>query len=1167
MVRTFKSASFSRVFCFGVLVVLLIGREVSWAQPQGDTEHAWRSTDPVVRAANRGVALMERYQYAEAVKAFEEGARLAPKSIEVRVNLAIALYNRNAKGDLERADELLDAVLHEDPDNVRALYLRGIMHQYRGRDEEAVPCFQRVLKLEPHDASAWYLLARSKSHLDQPWRAELERAIQENPALVSAYYDLMRVTRQEGNQEQARLYQEKFVKLRQSPLADTVVMPNYNQMGPLAVVRPLSTLPKRGVVSGELAAGTVKTLWKASESISLQSIEAGDQPAAIRRLRAGAGRLAMADVNGDGRLDMVTTAKVSRSWGCTLLLAGHPDGSFVDITVSSGLANVCGALAYAFGDYDNDDNVDLFVSRFGPNCLFRGRGDGTFEDVTERTKTAGANVVSASAVFLDADHDADLDIYVCNLWSVATGHDSSPVPNQLLNNNADGTFTDIAASAGVACQSEPSITLAPADIDGDRDTDLVVFNQGPARVFFNDRLGKYHEEQITTEPIRGDFGGVLQDFNGDGQVDLLVTPGLETPGRLYLADGTGTLVPSSQFDGCIEALATWGRHGQVRIVDVDLDGDLDVGVFGQGGHVILNDGWGRFVSRMGVWPRPASDTAIARELIDLTGDGVPDCLRVCTGGNGRIELVETKLTPPANWLAVSPTGHRGADKRTRSPASGFGTRMELRCGMHSQMVIYTGLNGGLTQSHRPVIFGLDGVTKADYLAFRWPDGVTQYESDLAAGTHHRISEMERRVSSCPVLFAWNGDRFEFVSDFAGVGGLGYFAAPGQYASPQALEHVKIEPEQLASRNGFYELRICEPMEEVGYVDRLALLAVDHPKRFRVYPDERLAISGPPPSHRLLCPSKPIFPVRGTAPDRTDCTRQLTVVDRKYAYQPKLDRRFYGFCKPHTLVVDFADRLADLQAGRQVYLFLNGWIEYPYSQTTFAAAQAGVNWQPMKVERETADGRWETIIPDAGAPGGMGRMITIDLTGKICQANCKLRISTNLEIYYDQLFIASDRGTEGFVIRRVPMAGASLRRLGFPLEYSPDGRHPYVYTYDIIQPTSSFKILKGAYTRYGSVETLLAEFDDRYVILGTGDEIAVRFDARALPPPGEGHIRSFILVSHAYCKDMDLYTAAPDTVKPLPFREMSAYPYPANEHYPNEDEFRYYHQRFNTRSME
>ena len=113
-------------------------------------------------------------------------------------------------------------------------------------------------------------------------------------------------------------------------------------------------------------------------------------------------------------------------------------------------------------------------------------------------------------------------------------------------------------------------------------------------------------------------------------------------------------------------------------------------------------------------------------------------------------------------------------------------------------------------------------------------------------------------------------------------------------------------------------------------------------------------------------------------------------------------------------------------------------------------------------------------------------------------------------------------------------------------------------------TSSFKLPKGAYTRYGPVEMLLGDFDDRYVILGTGDEIAVRFDARALPPPGTGETRSFILISHTYCKDMDLYTAEPDTVEPLPFSSMRTYPYSPSEQLPNADEFHRYHRQFNTR---
>ena len=97
-----------------------------------------------------------------------------------------------------------------------------------------------------------------------------------------------------------------------------------------------------------------------------------------------------------------------------------------------------------------------------------------------------------------------------------------------------------------------------------------------------------------------------------------------------------------------------------------------------------------------------------------------------------------------------------------------------------------------------------------------------------------------------------------------------------------------------------------------------------------------------------------------------------------------------------------------------------------------------------------------------------------------------------------------------------------------------------------------------------MESLLADFDDRYAILAPGDEIAAAFDARVLPLPAAGEVRSFILISHAYCKDMDLYTAEPDTIAPLPFRSMSAYPYPAGQHYPDEPQLQQYRQQFNTR---
>jgi hypothetical protein len=525
------------------------------------------------------------------------------------------------------------------------------------------------------------------------------------------------------------------------------------------------------------------------------------------------------------------------------------------------------------------------------------------------------------------------------------------------------------------------------------------------------------------------------------------------------------------------------------------------------------------------------------------------------------------LSPPSTAVAVQPSGLRGRDGRTRSPASGYGASLTARVGLREQRWLYTGQSGGANQSLLPVVLGLGGARQADYVEFQWPDGVAQVEIALLAGQTHKVAELQRKVSSCPVLFAWNGTRFEFVTDFAGVGGLGYFSAPGVSAPPQVLEHVKLEPSQLCARAGRYELRVTEPMEESAYLDRLELLAIDHSADQQVFPDERLALRGPPPTHELLVVDQPVFPCRAMAPSGAECADQLARVDRVYAYEPALDRRYVGFCPPHTLELDFGDGLAHFGAQDRVFLFINGFIEFPYSQTVYAASQSRIGWEPIRVERQEADGRWRTIVPDGGVPGGMARTMTIPLAGQFTAATRKLRLTTNLEVFYDQVFVARQGGREAVSVRAVPLLEARLRRAGFPREYSPDARMPWIYDYDRRDATAPFHTLKGAYTRYGPVKELLAEFDDQYVLLGPGDEIALEFDATQLPAVAPRQTRSFILVSHAYCKDMDLYTATPRTLEPLPFKRMTQYPYPPTECYPDSPELRQFRSRYNTRIVD
>ena len=1108
----------------------------------------------VVEAMNRGVSLMGQYQYDAAVKAFEEALKADPELTEAKINLAIARFNRSQKEqrDLEQAGELLDAVLQKDPANARALYLKGILLQHAGQSEAAVPCFEKVVQQRPEDGVAWYLLGLCKQRSGQKAERELLKAVELRPCLASAWYKLWQFYQAEGQTNKAQPYLDRFKQLRESPLAETIELPQYNQMGDLALALPLGARPVPAAARSTYRAGAPRQII----SRKLASPPPAPPSPATALPFGGA---ACGDANRDGQLDFFLVAWLGAQPGAPCCLKGHAGGVPFAAPTNWGLESVEQPLSCAMGDFNNDDVPDLFVVCTGTNRLFQGTTNGTFLETTRAVGLTASGGVTRSALWLDADHDGDLDLFVCH----------SGAPNQLFNNNGDGTFTNIAAKAGVACADGKSVMVAPGDFDGDRDLDLAVLrDSAPARLFFNDLLGQYHETDLGGLDIRGDLGAVAQDFNGDGALDLLVLGGSPAEFKLFLGDGHGHFKSSDTFAESTRAVASWGPLRGFRVADLDLDGDLDLAVFGAEGHALLNDGAGRFALQPRVWSVPQGAEFVGAELTDLNGDLVPDLLLLERGMVSRVCVVPGELTPRSSAFSLQPSGIRSRDGRTRSPASGYGALLTVRAGLHEQRLLYMGGAGGFNQSHLCAVFGLGGARQADYVHILWPDGVAQVELALPAGGQcQKVAELQRKISSCPVLFAWNGQRFGFITDFAGVGGLGYFVAPGVSAPPQVLEHVKIEPEQLQLRDGAYELRITEPMEETAYIDRLELRAVDHPANQAVFPDERLAVNGPPPTHELLVVEKPGFPVRALDPSGRDCTENLARVDRVYAYEPPLDRRYFGFCQRHTLELDFGDRLAPFGPRDKVFLFLHGFIEYPYSQTVYAASQSRIGWEPVRIEQLDADGRWQTIVPDGGAPGGMARMWTIELTGKLVRECAKLRLTTNLELYYDQIFIARPAGQEQVKVRTVPLSDAELRWAGFAREYSPDGRKPWIYDHEQIEATAPFHRLKGAYTRYGPVMELLGKFDDRYVLVGPGDEIALKFDGASLPAVPAGHVRSFVLVSHAWCKDMDLYTATPQTLAPLPFRGMSRYPPPPHERYPDDAEHQAFLRTYSTRRVE
>jgi hypothetical protein len=247
------------------------------------------------------------------------------------------------------------------------------------------------------------------------------------------------------------------------------------------------------------------------------------------------------------------------------------------------------------------------------------------------------------------------------------------------------------------------------------------------------------------------------------------------------------------------------------------------------------------------------------------------------------------------------------------------------------------------------------------------------------------------------------------------------------------------------------------------------------------------------------------------------------------------------------------------------LCLAGWVEYPYSQTNYAAATAGVVLQPPAIERRRNDGSWELIEPHAGYPAGMPRLMTCELTGKLAGPRCLLRIKTNMECYYDQVFIAvRDRTAETSLrVATLPTARAVLGYRGYIREVSPDGRQPLIYDYDHVDPAPLARFA-GKLTRYGDVAGLLRADDDRLCVVGPGDEVQLEFETAGLPRLPEGWTRSYVLRAFGYCKDADPFTARSDTVEPLPWRGMPAFPFGSDVQRPTDPGYEAYLRAYQTR---
>jgi hypothetical protein len=235
---------------------------------------------------------------------------------------------------------------------------------------------------------------------------------------------------------------------------------------------------------------------------------------------------------------------------------------------------------------------------------------------------------------------------------------------------------------------------------------------------------------------------------------------------------------------------------------------------------------------------------------------------------------------------------------------------------------------------------------------------------------------------------------------------------------------------------------------------------------------------------------------------------------------------------------------------------------------YAADQAGIQAtapyvEALVPEQNGGKGKWVRVVDDMGFPAGLPRTMSADLTNKLPKGTKRIRITTNLQIYWDSILIDRTEQNVNSRLTPVPLQRANLGFHGYPrqIEAEPPGNVKYVY--EQVSRTGPYARQAGTYTRYGDVKPLLTSFDDKLAVFGSGEEVALEFDPSSLAALQKGWTRDYFLVADGYEKDMDFYAADGSTVDPLPFRKMGTYPYPGKS-FPLDESHLDYFLKYNTR---
>jgi tetratricopeptide (TPR) repeat protein len=1107
---------------FGRLLAAIVTGTASMAGAQA------RFDADAVRLNNRGVALMGQQFTEKAEQSFAESFKKDPKLAQAAINDGIALLTLQKIDD---AKKVLQTAIALDPNSPQGWYNLGLAQHADNELDDALKSFQQAVKLDPRDVDSYYfegVCYREMKRFDKAVEV-LKEGLAIQPLHASSEFNLARALQAQGDKDAAKEHFKLFQHMTSTKISAAIGLA-YGEQGHYSTVTPVEEpqTRQRAMIPVKLVA---ETMVRAIPPLPKKPGKDG----APRSSDTETDGACMLDVTGSGQMDLVLMESGQQA---IRVLHRKGDGNFEDVdTAAAGLKVSGRAVACAVGDYDGDNLNDLAVALDDGLRLFRNLGKGKFENVTAEAGIAPRNKPTG-ITFVDYDHDGDLDLFL-----TGAGLKDGDAPNVLWRNNGNRTFTEWTSEAGLGGVGVTSSAML-TDFNNDRAVDIAVTGNGAAPVLFvNPREGKYPTQALYEgETLPATEGIAVLDYNKDGWMDIAVTHAA-APGLSLWRNVAGPQGVGRRFERVALPLTDATRGWGVTAVDIDNDGWVDLAAIvetsaGPQVRVFRNKGDGTFEDVSGALGLDHVKLTAPRGLIaaDVNGDSAPDL--IVTQENAAPVLLRNVGANKNHFVRLDLSGY--ADNKTA-----IGSKVEIFANGQWQKWELAGASGLATQAPPQLLIGLGEADHVDLLRILWPTGILQDEIDLPHTPVIAMKEADRRGSSCPVLFAWDGHKYKLVTDVIGAAVVGHWFTPTRRNIPNSGEWIKVDGDQLASVDGKLSLRFIEPMEEVNYIDQLRLLAVDHPANVEVNPDERFLDDPPFASGRVVASKDARLPVGAWDGAGRDVLDVLSRSDHRFA-SGFTASPYDGFANMHSLTLD----LGEVNASSPLKLLMTGYVNYFSATSLYAAWQAGIKPISPYVEAERPDGTWQTIPGEAGFPAGLERTIVVGLTGKLPAGTRKIRLVSNLEIYWDQVLIDNHAQAETHTTE-VPLTMATERFRGYPTQI--DGKSPgdLDYDYDRVSLTGPFQHQRGNYTHLGDVTALVNGVDDRYAIFGSGEEIATEFDAAKLPALPAGWKRDYFFYANGYVKDMDWWDAMPFTVAQLPFHKMSAYPYPATEKFPDD----------------